>query len=954
MKKILHLTAALTFAYALSARSLDFSSVPGVVLDHQDTYYGWFYSTPEKFISDPEILVLSSGDYLASHALAGRESGSDSSGLTSVFRSTDQGATWTQVSSDITGLLRASMIEHNGAVYLMGTLNDDGGGIVIAKSTDHGATWTKSATFTYSGLATPNNPVVFQDRIWSAAGTASVSAPSDAANLLLPATWTRTGGFPAIQASWPGDFIGEGQIVASPNLGLFIMPKVKYEPLTALARVDASTGVVAFDPDHDFASLPGGEKKIGAGYDSVSGRFFALTQPILPVHADSGIASDMIRNSAAILSSTDLYNWKIEKFLLYSSDVEKDGFGYMNFDFDGDDMVLVSRTAWPVGGDDPDRGHDSNLLTFHRIENVRNLIPDHYLAISGNRILRYERTADPKDDNVPLGDFPLGSIFDRAALSSPTRLGQTADGSVYIQESGGRILCFDATGNFLHTTNASPVMLQPPPLTISQPAGGTCAWTTPESDDWTDPLNWYYWNRADTSEEVAVFGSAASTATSVTIPSISKEYLFGNADELSEWLTRNITNAVVNNGTYQATPVTTDPYIYRTDQSFFGNEVPEIKVRMKASANTTLQFYWGTAAANSFSGTRVVTAPYTGNGEFQTLTFSLAGHAQWDGQLIKRIRVDPVNGSLAAFEIDSITVKEIPTYVKGLQFRNSQSYTLSGSGFISIKADSGKGSIHVFEGRHEIQVPIVLESDTDAAAESGTTLVFSGGMDLNGNTLSVSGSGNLTVTNSFSMAEGTLSVTNGSVVAMNVATGDFNGTLEFNGGSSFSPEIDDTFKILAGSIATNRFAQLSLPVLKEGLGWDTSMLYDNGTITVISAIPDTWRAEYGLADDGSEDFIDSDGDNMDNFSEWKAGTDPKDPQSFFSIAQDPSDFPNGFKLLWNSLSGRTYRVESATNLLAIPAFQTLTSGISGVNSTTEFVDTNAVALQARYYRIIIE
>jgi len=351
------------------------------------------------------------------------------------------------------------MIEHNGAVYLIGANNDAAGNKgVVARSADFGATWTKSAFFSKGASATPNNPIVFNGRIWSANSTASFSAAADAANLLLDSAWTLKGGFPALQDDWPGDFIGEGQIVASPELGLFIIPKVKFEPFTALAYVCPTTGAVAFDPERNFIALPGGEKKIGAGYDPVSGRFYALTQPILPAHSGSSIATDMIRNSAAILSSKDLRNWKIESFFLYSTRIDTDGFCYMNFDIDGDDMVLVSRTAWPVSGTsyNPRRGHDSNLLTFHRLQNFRTMRPDFYLTLSGGTVKRSERTSDPRDHDLPHGNFALGSSFDGAPLSSPNAFGTDAsNGDVYIRESGGRILRFDALGNYIGSVATS-------------------------------------------------------------------------------------------------------------------------------------------------------------------------------------------------------------------------------------------------------------------------------------------------------------------------------------------------------------------------------------------------------------------------------------------------------------------------------------------------------------------
>ena len=154
---------------ALTARGADFSNVPGVVLDYQEITYSRGHNAQDVFISDPEILVLSNGGYIASHALAGWQSGSDTSGKTSIFHSSDKGVSWTQWGGIYNGILRGSLLEHDGALYLLGSVKDVSGLAVIIKSLDNGATWTTS-TLDFYGPATPNNPAVLDGRIWSAAG----------------------------------------------------------------------------------------------------------------------------------------------------------------------------------------------------------------------------------------------------------------------------------------------------------------------------------------------------------------------------------------------------------------------------------------------------------------------------------------------------------------------------------------------------------------------------------------------------------------------------------------------------------------------------------------------------------------------------------------------------------------------------------------------------------------
>lgn len=821
--------------------AVDFSGVPGKVLDYQPlTYFG--SGPPLIFISDPEILVLSNGDYIAAHALAGYLSGSGTSGKTIIFRSTDKGITW--ITNGIyNGILRGSLFEYEGAVYLMGANNDDTGNTaVIMKSTDNGSTWT-STSFTTGGPATPNNPVVFSNRIWSAAGTSDYSVPTDS-NLMIQASWKLTGGFPSSSTSWltSTNFSGEGQIVASPELGVFVLPKVKQYAYTAVSRVNLS-GTVSFDPTNNFAALPGGEKKFGALYDSVSSNFYILSNPILPAHANSTIEADMIRNTAAVFTSKDLLNWKMEKIFLYSSDISHEGFGYLNFDFDNTNMVIVARTAQVIAGETSPgdgRAHDSNLLTFHKLYDFRHLSPDQYIKISTNQILRYERTPDSKDDDVPLGSFTLGT-----ALTSPNGMGTTSSGDIYIRESGGRILHFDALGDFIETNSSAPVTFQSTALTVVQPPAGECAWTRASSGNWSDLLNWYYWGRPDTVEEIAVFGSAATNAVTVTVPAMTQTWNFATAGDKEGWSASNTNylNLAVTNGVLQGTvqSPTNTTYIYRNDRFFYGSTVPEIRVRMSSEANGTVNFWWGTTIADSVGLTKQkISQSYTNNGSEQELVFSLSSNSNWDGKAITRFRIDPfgtqTNLSGKSFSVESITIPRESYRLKGLRFRSTYPYTLGGAGQLRIEADSGSGSIEVLQGGHTNNVSLLLGSDTVATLTNNASLHLKKGIDLNGKTMQITGSGRLLMQGAFVMNGGAVTI-DGTVplTFTNNSTGaSLDGTLQFQPAGTFAPSSGDSVALLEnpGVLGSNRFSQVSLPSLDAGLEWNTNALYSIGTVSV--------------------------------------------------------------------------------------------------------------------------
>ncbi|MFA6173739.1 MAG: sialidase family protein, partial [Kiritimatiellales bacterium] len=743
---------------AVSPAAANFSLVPGEVVYYTASPSAWdALIGNEKYTSDPEIIVLTNGWYLMSHRTFG---GSAPFNEVYLYKSTDKGTNWSPLITLYGATAGSSFFLHNDELYLMG-------GDYIVKSTNNGTSWTTPDTnvFSISSTWTPNNPILFSNRIWSAANTRVQSAPANS-NLMLGASW-KWSASPAVDTGWfNGQWQGweEAQVVASPELGVVVMPKIRALPYAALIRADVS-GNAFFDPTNNFVALPGGEKKFGAAYDPVSGKFFVLSNPVLPAHAndpDWGSTPELIRNTAAVLTSRDLFNWKVEKIFLYSANIDYEAFQYFNFDFDGSTMVIASRTAFDVGDTyKPPRGHDSNLITFHKIENFRDLSPNHILKLSGGSVLRYEKT---QHTDAPLGSFALGNTFAGAALTSPNGMGRTAAGDVYIRETAGRILHFDAAGNFIETNSAAPVSFQSANLTVTQPVDGECSWVRSGSGDWFEPLSWYYWGRPDTTEETAVFGSAVTAAATVNIPSETQTWNFNTDGDKEGWVISNTNywDVAATNGLLQGTATTTNSvYIFRTDRFFYGSTVPEVRIRLRAGTNCPVVLYWGTTAAEAYPSSQSLTQSYTNNGAFQDFVFPLAGNTNWDGKVITRLRFDPrvpVGAAARSFDIDSITVPRESCRMKGLRFRNPNPYTLSGGGQLRIESGSGPGTIEVLQGKHINNVEMILGSDTEMLLTNNTSLHLKLGINLNGKTLHVSGAGKLLMQDSLVMNGGTLAV----------------------------------------------------------------------------------------------------------------------------------------------------------------------------------------------------
>jgi hypothetical protein len=115
-----------------------------------------------------------------------------------------------------------------------------------------------------------------------------------------------------------------------------------------------------------------------------------------------------------------------------------------------------------------------------------------------------------------------------------------------------------------------------------------------------------------------------------------------------------------------------------------------------------------------------------------------------------------------------------------------------------------------------------------------------------------------------------------------------------------------------------------------------------------SIISYAWLQQYGLPVDGSADHTDTDGDGMDNWQEWVAGTDPTSSTSLLQLLP-PIVVPPALLLRWNSDARHTYFIERATGLGSTPAFSLLLSDIPGQAGMTTF--TNTTWSGAAFYRV---
>jgi hypothetical protein len=352
----------------------------------------------ETFLGSPSIVRLPDGALLAKHDYFGPGCPSNheaEESLTSVYRSEDDGATWVNI-THIMNCYWSNLFVHGGAVCLLG-VSQQHGSIVIRRSEDGGFTWTHPADASSGVLfkggkyhEPPNYhcapvPVIehrgrlyraFEDCDpceWGKGFQACViSAPSDS-DLLDASSWTMSNKLP-FDPAWIPEEWGtlsnpgwlEGNVVETPGSELCNILRLNSAPLVdkaAIVTIHDQGQRIAFDPKRGLIDFPGGMSKFTIRRHTGTGLYLTIvnnnTEPSRPNQ----------RNVLSLYMSEDLIEWRYVRTLLRDESglcsedsIRLTGFQYVDWQFDGEDIIFLVRTAY--------RGarnyHDSNRIIFCR------------------------------------------------------------------------------------------------------------------------------------------------------------------------------------------------------------------------------------------------------------------------------------------------------------------------------------------------------------------------------------------------------------------------------------------------------------------------------------------------------------------------------------------------------------------------------------------------------------
>ena len=348
------------------------------------------YKNSGRYLGSPCIVKLPSGKLLCSMDLHSRTGGKNHS---FIFKSVDDGNTWNYV-TELSPCFWGKMFIHKDKLYML-AVEGAYGDIIIGYSEDEGETWSAPAHIVhgvhrdYGGHRAPVPVIEHNGRLYTAFeyGTweeynfyhclLSIDSESD---LMKPENWVFTEPAP-VKTGVEGmsqayiTVAIEGNAVVLPDDNVYVM--LRFDPIHCLKWEYNRTLLVKSDPNNLEAPLvfdrlvdmPAGVRNKFVIYrDNNTGWYFSVCNKW-----ETGYCC---RWFLVLAVSKDCINWTE---VLTFADARKDkklgvvgnGYSYPDFTFDGDDIIVVSRTAAnkPVGQ------HDNNLITFHRIRNYRQYIP---------------------------------------------------------------------------------------------------------------------------------------------------------------------------------------------------------------------------------------------------------------------------------------------------------------------------------------------------------------------------------------------------------------------------------------------------------------------------------------------------------------------------------------------------------------------------------------------------
>lgn len=340
------------------------------------------YEFSGRYLCSPSLVRHPDGFLLASMDLY---AGLAPQNLTLIFRSDDEGETWHYV-SELFPCFWGKMFIYQGELYMTAVATEYGD-LLIGKSADGGKTWSEPTVLLrgsngkegHTGIHKNPQPVVeFNGRIWNTLEWGSwgqwyhaamvMSAPVGC-DLLDADNWSFSEPV-KYDPTWPGLPEGkspgniEGTLVVV-NGELFNIMRYQMERLTPnyglimAYKVDTENPENPLQYDHCI-EFPANHSKFEIHYHEGKKKYYSIASRII----DSAHAG--ARNLLLLMVSEDCEHWEVERDIIDMRDTnpQEIGFQYVDFFFEGDEILYLCRTAMNRAHN----FHDANYSTFGRIK----------------------------------------------------------------------------------------------------------------------------------------------------------------------------------------------------------------------------------------------------------------------------------------------------------------------------------------------------------------------------------------------------------------------------------------------------------------------------------------------------------------------------------------------------------------------------------------------------------
>jgi len=114
-------------------------------------------------------------------------------------------------------------------------------------------------------------------------------------------------------------------------------------------------------------------------------------------------------------------------------------------------------------------------------------------------------------------------------------------------------------------------------------------------------------------------------------------------------------------------------------------------------------------------------------------------------------------------------------------------------------------------------------------------------------------------------------------------------------------------------------------------------------------MPDIWETANDLSPTANDANDDYDGDGLSNLQEYLAGTDPLDSSSYLRL--DAVNSPNGVRLTFRAVAGRSYRIQFRDELGAGQWNGLTNIAAQARDNTVAIPDALPVGVGGRFYRL---